>query len=119
MIEDSDSMKNDKGQALIEFVLILPVILLILLYIVEFGRIILKKYELENNLDIVTTLYLENKTEDLIVYIVSNDIEISYKTSNGLMTIEISKSLNSNMPLINKILGNSIKTQRTIYEVQQ
>ena len=48
---------KDKGQALIEFVLILPVILLILLYIIEFGRITLKKQQLESNMDLIVNLY--------------------------------------------------------------
>jgi len=111
-------MKNNKGQALIEFTLILPIILLILLYIVEFGRIILKKYELESHMDLVVTLYQENKTEELNNYILANNINITYNTSNNLTTLEIKENLKSNMPLINKILGNNIKTKRTIYEKQ-
>ena len=55
-------MKNNKGQALIEFVIILPIILVILLYIIEFGRITLKKYDLESNMELITELYKEKKT---------------------------------------------------------
>ena len=40
---------NRKGQALIEFVLILPVFLLILFVIVDFGNIFHSKYELQNS----------------------------------------------------------------------
>lgn len=109
-------MKNNKGQALIEFTLIIPVILLILLYIIEFGRITQKKYELESNMDLVITLYQENKQDELNRYINQNDIHISYIKENELTTIIIQKNLHSNMPLINNILGNNIETKRTIYE---
>ena len=79
-------MKKNNGQALIEFTLILPVILLVLLYIVEFGRITLKKYELESNLDLIVTLYEEKKIDELNNYINANDINIT-----------------SNKPLVNKV----------------
>ena len=39
---------NRKGQALIEFVLILPVLILILFIIFDFGYIFYSKYELKN-----------------------------------------------------------------------
>ena len=39
---------NRKGQALIEFVLILPIFILILFATVDFGLILSKKNELEN-----------------------------------------------------------------------
>lgn len=109
-------MKNNKGQVLIEFVLILPVILMILLYIIEFGRITLKKQELESNLDLIVTLYNENKKEEIENYAINNEIIITYQKANSLTTIEIKKNIKSNVPLINKILGNTINAKRTIYE---
>lgn len=108
-------MKKNNGQALIEFTLILPVILLVLLYIVEFGRITLKKYELESNLDLIVTLYEEKKIDELNNYINANNINITYTKNNDLTTIKISKNIKSNMPLVNKVL-NTIETKRTIYE---
>ena len=108
-------MKKNNGQALIEFTLILPVILLVLLYIVELGRITLKKYELESNLDLIVTLYEEKKTDELNNYINANNINITYTKNNDLTTIKISKNIKSNMPLVNKVL-NTIETKRTIYE---
>lgn len=107
---------KDKGQALIEFVLILPVILLILLYIIEFGRITLKKQQLESNMDLIVNLYEEKKQQELNTYISNNNIVINYNKQNDLTTIEINQNIKSNMPLINRIIGNTITTQRTIYE---
>ena len=108
-------MKNSRGQALMEFTLILPVILLILLYMVEFGRIMLKKYELESNLDLIVTLYEDGKNAELNNFLNQNNISVSYKKENGLTTISIKKNVDSNLPLIKSILG-TIETRRTIYE---
>ena len=111
-------MKNNKGQALIEFTIILPIILIILLYIIEFGRITLKKYELESKLDLITDLYREKKLDEINNYANEKKIKITYKFKNDLTTIEIKQDINSNMPLVKKILGNNIRTDRTIYEKQ-
>ena len=57
---------NNKGQALVEFVLILPVFILILFVIVDFGMIISTKNSLENkSLDIVS-IVKNGKTKEEI-----------------------------------------------------
>lgn len=109
-------MKKNSGQALVEFVIILPIILVILLYIIEFGKITLKKYELESNIELITELYKNQKQEEINNYVNQNNIIISYSKNNELTTIIIKKNIKTNMPLINKILGNNIETKRTIYE---
>lgn len=109
-------MKKNSGQALIEFVIILPIILVILLYIIEFGRITLKKYELESNMELITELYKDNKQEEMNNYINTNNIKVEITKNNKLTTIIIRKNIKTNMPLINRILGNNIETKRTIYE---
>ena len=109
-------MKKNSGQALIEFVIILPIILVILLYIIEFGRITLKKYELESNMELIKELYKNHKQDEINNYINSNNIIISYEKNKDLTTITIKKNIKTNMPLINKILGNTIETKRTMYE---
>lgn len=109
-------MMKNSGQALIEFVIILPIILVILLYIIEFGRITLKKYELESNMELIKELYKNHKQDEINNYINSNNIIISYEKNNDLTTITIKKNIKTNMPLINKILGNTIETKRTMYE---
>ena len=109
-------MKKNSGQALIEFVIILPIILIILLYIIEFGRITLKKYELESNIELITDLYKDNKQEEMNNYINANNIMIEITKNNELTTIVIRKNIKTNMPLINRILGNNIETKRRIYE---
>lgn len=108
-------MKSNKGQALIEFTIILPIIIIILMYIIDFSSIIIQKHKLESDMDLIVTLYDQKKTDEINAYIQSNNITINYKTENNLTTIEIKKSIKSNLPLMNKIIGNNINTNRTIY----
>lgn len=109
-------MKKNSGQALVEFVIILPIILVILLYIIEFGRITLKKYDLESNMELITELYKDKKQEEMNNYINTNNLKIEITKKDELTTITLRKNIKTNMPLINKILGNNIETKRTIYE---
>ena len=61
---------NRKGQALVEFVLILPIFIMILFSIVDFGMIFNKKNELENiSIDIMNLLNNNHKIFHLLVYI--------------------------------------------------
>ena len=56
-------MKN-KGQALVEFVLILPVLLLLLFAFFDVSRIFIGKNHLENVMNEVSKLVIANKTEE-------------------------------------------------------
>ena len=57
---------NRKGQALVEFVLILPIFILILFAVVDFGMILSKKSELENiSVDIVSMIKNGSNINDI------------------------------------------------------
>lgn len=110
-------MKN-RGQALVEFVLIVPVFLMILLAIIDFGNIFHTKYTLQNDLDLITNLYKEKKEDDYLNYASNNKIGLSIKNDNNYTTIEVSKKIKINTPLLNKALNNpyTVKESITIYE---
>ena len=75
-------MKNNKGQALVEFIIVLPLLILIITAIVDMGNIFYQKYKLENDLDYVTDLYKNGKVSDINSYVSSNDLKISYVSQN-------------------------------------
>jgi lipopolysaccharide/colanic/teichoic acid biosynthesis glycosyltransferase len=54
-------VRFNKGQALIEFVLILPILLLLILGIIDFGSIIYEKTRLENIMSDAVTLVSNKK----------------------------------------------------------
>lgn len=108
-------MRNNKGQALIEFVIVLPIVLLILLYIIDFTRVSYQKYELESDLNLIVTLYESKKNQEIDEIKNKKNITINYNTINNMTTIKITKKVRYNMPLLNNILGTNLETSRTIY----
>lgn len=109
---------NKNGQALIEFVIILPMFLLLVMGIFDFGNIIYQKYKLENSIDYISELYENEKNEDLTVYLENNDIEMNTKLGDDYATIEISKTVNVITPGLDLVLGDNhkIRTSKVIYE---
>ncbi len=99
---------NRKGQALVEFVLILPVLILILFAIIDFGLIASKKNELENMSVDVVTLFKNGKSIEEIDGMYP-DALISKEDSNDYTKIIISKDVNVMTPGLNLILGNPYK----------
>ena len=99
---------NRKGQALVEFVLILPVFILILFAIVDFGTILSKKNELENDsIDIV--LLINNGTSIDEIKNKYSSLDIDLKDVDKYTEIKITKSINIITPGLNLILGNPYK----------
>lgn len=97
-------MRNNKGQALIEFILVLPVLLLLIISIIDFGNIILKKYELENNIDNIVDLYRND--EEVENYLTSKNLTIKYTTDTNFTNITIYKKINVISPVLVPILGS-------------
>lgn len=111
---------NRKGQALVEFVLILPIFIMILFSIVDFGIIFNKKNELENiSIDIINLLNNNNnKIEEIQKEYPKVDIKL---TSEEKYTIvEISTKVNIITPGLNRVLGNPyiVKVERKIPNVE-
>ena len=107
---------NRKGQALIEFVLILPVLILILFIIFDFGNIFYSKYELQNQSMEIVRLVKDKKTKEEIKDIYPKiDIEINtYKEEYKKITL--TKELDLITPLLDNILNDPylIKVERIL-----
>ncbi len=110
-------MKNNKGQALVEFIIVLPILLLIIISIVDFGNIISKKYSLENDIDTISNLYMEEKYDEINEYASEKNISINYKKDNDLLVITLNKDVNVISPLISIVTGKTYKvsTEKSIY----
>lgn len=117
MIE-CDIMKNSKGQALVEFIIILPILLVIIISAIDFGNIISKKYSLENDLDIVVDMYNSAKYDDINNYLSNKDIIIKYDSSDKFNTITLNKNVKIISPVLNLINGKIYKVEasRSIYK---
>ena len=101
---------NRKGQALIEFVLILPVFILILVAIIDFGLIMGKKNELENMSVDVVTLIKNGKNIDEINNMYS-DVLITKEDSSDYIKIKLTRDIDIMTPGLNLILGSPYKIE--------
>ena len=115
---ECDIMNNNKGQALVEFIVVLPILLLLIMSIVDLGNILIKKYSIENDLDVVYDMYKSKDNNGLNKYIKENELEINYEKNDEFLVINLSKTTKINTPILNNILGYDYKIEasKTIYE---
>ena len=109
---------NRKGQALVEFVLILPIFILMLFAIVDFGMILSKKNELEN-ISVDTAMIKNSDNIDDIKNLYPK-VKINISSDDKYTKIIISDDVDIMTPGLNRILGNpyNIKVERTIPNVE-
>ena len=113
-------IKNNKGQALIEFVIILPVLIMLIFAFIDLGRIILENNRLENLTTNVINRYNQNNDYgDVKNYIKSlgyEDVQLSIKKENSVMKIMLEKEVDLITPGMDSILGNpyNVKVERIV-----
>ncbi len=102
-------MRSNKGQALVEFIIILPVTLILIFCIIDFGRVITLKSELEGKTEDAVTLYENGKSlEEINAAIIDkkDDIKISLKETGEYVTIDVSKKIKPITPGLSYIAKN-------------
>ena len=107
---------NRKGQALIEFVLILPVFLMILFVIFDFGMVFSSKNQLESeSTDIVRFILKGKNIDDVALEYSDVDIDVDLYKEDYRKVI-ISKKVRVVTPFLDRVLGNpyEIKVERII-----
>ncbi|MEG1495582.1 MAG: TadE/TadG family type IV pilus assembly protein [Bacilli bacterium] len=114
-------MKDNSGQALIEFVLILPILIFMIFSIIDFGRIIYTRNHLESKTsDLVSSLDTEKTYDEMLVRLNKNSpypigLKLNYGSDNYL-TIELTGEVSILTPGLNLILGNphSVVVKRVV-----
>lgn len=115
MIKD---IRNNKGQALVEFVLVMPIFIFIIMAMIDLGNIIYKKYNLENTLDTVVELYRQGESQKMAAYAAVENIDLDISSvSNDLTKVSVTKTINIVTPGLNNILGKdyTLSVDRTIF----
>ena len=98
---------NRKGQALVEFVIILPILLLILMSLIDIGRIIINKNRLEDTLYDVVKFYEDDYTYEEIKKEIGNDIDLEITNNNEeKIIITLDKKVEVITPGLNILFGN-------------
>lgn len=72
-------MLNNKGQSLILFVTVLPVLLLIAIFVIDMGRVIVKEQELNN----ISNIVLDYGLDNLDKVDISNELQELVKLNNS------------------------------------
>lgn len=108
---------NKKGQALIEFILIMPVFFILVMGTFDFGNILYQRYQLENNMDYIVELYKNNEKEALEEYLAEKNLSLSTEKKQSYTTIVIEKEIAIYTPGLSLVLGNpyTAKTNKVIY----
>ena len=115
---------NNKGQALIEFVLILPIFIFLIFLSVDIGRILYAKNHLETKLNDAIELLEEKKSYDEVVDLLNQDssskiqLDIKYK-ENKYATVKVIERVDILTPVLNLILSDPYEvytTREVIYE---
>ena len=108
---------NNKAQALVEFVIILPIIMMVLFIVIDFSNIFYQKNHLEGIVNDVVEYKENGKSNKYIRNAINDDkITISYKPLGDKLNIRINKKINLITPFSSLFFDNPfvIKTERTI-----
>lgn len=113
---------NKKGQALVEFVIILPILIMLLFATIDFGLIIYNKNKLESKLSDVVNMVKNNEKDEKIKEFLNNNSKrkTTYRIidSEDYTTIKLFTSIEIITPGLNLVLDNpyKISVSRVIYD---
>lgn len=111
------NMLDKKGQALVEFIIILPVFIFLVFGLIDFGKIIYIKNELNILLPDIEEMYKKNNTEEEITGLVkknNKDNILDIKSDDIYITFKVSRSLDIITPGLNNIIGNPYKISEAL-----
>ena len=113
-------MKIDKkGQALIEFIIILPIFIFMLFAVIDFGIISYNRNKLENIITDVGNMYKNNESNNEINnFINKNDdnTTVEFEEDGKYFKIILSKKYDFITPGLSSIIKNfKIDVERTLY----
>ena len=106
---------NQKGQALLEFVIIIPILLLVFTGMIDVGRIYYSKLELENKSSDALELYREEYSEEEIKDLLDFGTEEFFLEISGEkeVYIKLSREIKLYTPGIAKILDDPYSVEVT------
>ncbi len=106
---------NNKGQALVEFVLVLPLLIMLLFVIIDFGIIFSTKNSLENDSTSIVSLFNSSMPEATIKQTYP-DIDMEIIKDNAYTKIVMVKKIDLITPGLNLILDNpyEVRVERII-----
>ncbi len=104
--------KNQKGQALVEFVILLPIFIFMLFAIIDFGKVLYTKNNLESKMDDVITLYEKAKKMEGIkeqLQLTKENIQLEQEEEQENKIFILKKDIDIITPGLNLLLENPYK----------
>ncbi len=100
---------NKKGQALVEFIIILPVFLMLILAVFDYVKIMQTKMSLESAIEEIT---LDQNTQ------LDSDLVLKTESVDGIKTYTLSKKVDITSPVLSAIISDTynVKVTRSIHE---
>lgn len=102
---------NRKGQALVEFILILPVILMVFMALIDIGSIFIQKMDLNSSMGTVSELYRNADKKELLAYVAKEDLIYDEAVSGDMVKITLKKNIEVSAPLLSNVLGKNYKIE--------
>ncbi len=105
-------MKNEKGQALVEFIIILPVTLILMFCVIDFARVISLRSDLESITQDATILLESGKTkEDIERELDLNGANLNIEIKGEYVDVKTSKEIKPITPGFSYILKDVFKVE--------
>ena len=110
---------NKKGQALVEFIIILPIFIFMVLAVIDIGKMLYSRNLMQEELDEVVSMYNDGKKYSQINdYIKDIDKDLSLEISNDnneYIEFKLKLKPEINTPGFNLIITRDIEAKRVIY----
>lgn len=107
-----------KGQALVEFVIILPIFILLVLGVIDIGKILYSKINLEEQMSDVVSFYKSGKSIDEIKdkLDLSKAYQLTILEDNEYVNVELKKEISIITPGLQFVFDNPylVVTKRSI-----
>ncbi len=101
-----------KGQALVEFIIILPIFLMLFLGVIDLGKIFYNKIILESAINDVVSLYQEGKSADEIKKELDlDDSKLEMNRDGKYREISLEKEIEIITPGLNLVLNSPYKLE--------
>ena len=99
-------MKNKKGQALVEFVLLLPIIIFVIFVVVDFANVYYNKNKLEGMVSDISLLVSNEKESEITKIIDNPKIKHDISYDGEYATITLKQEVNLVTPFSSVVLDN-------------
>lgn len=115
-VNQAKDIVNRKAQALVEFVLIIPVIVMILFIIIDFSNVFYNKNMVENLTNTSAEYIIEGKTLEEVKQTLPNGVNITLVPYGNNRKIIVSKSINFVTPFAYSFFANpyTVSEERVI-----